>query len=308
MAKKIGLVLGSGVARGLSHIGVLKVLDKNKINVDFITGTSIGALIGAIYASGVSAKEIEEIALNIDKIKTLTLFTPTISHSGLIDGNKIIKFIESIIDRQNISDLNIPFAAIATDIMTGEEVVITKGSLLHTLRASISIPGIFTPANYNGKFLVDGGLVNPVPVSVALNMSADILIAVNVIPSPQKKAQNIKMKEETRKTPIKRISSEMVNIRLSKFLSPLKSIVNINELLKKKTPTPNVFNIILHTIAIAEYQIAALQLAKYKPDFLIAPSVEFIKPIEFFRAEEAIAAGEKAITKILPKIKKRLKE
>ena len=308
MAKKIGLVLGSGVARGLSHIGVLKVLDENKINVDFIAGTSIGALIGAIYASGVSAKEIEEIALNIDKIKTITLFAPTISHSGLIDGNKIIKFIESIIDRQNISDLNIPFAAVATDIMTGEEVVITKGSLLHTLRASISIPGIFTPAKYNGKFLVDGGLVNPVPVSVALNMSADILIAVNVIPSPQKKAQNIKMKEETRKTSTKRINSEMVNIRLSKFLSPLKSIVNIDDLLKKKTIAPNVFNIILQTIAIAEYQIAALQLAKYKPDFLITPSVEFIKPIEFFRAEESISAGEEAIIKILPEIKRKLEE
>ncbi len=306
--KRIGLVLGAGAARGLAHIGVLKVLDEEKIHVDFIAGTSIGALIGAIYASGVSAKEMEEITLNVDKTKTITLFAPTISYSGLVDGNKIMKFIESIIGRQNIGDLNIPFAAIATDVMTGEETIITEGSLLHALRASISIPGIFTPAKYNGKFLVDGGLVNPVPVSAIVDMDADVVIAVNVLPSPQKKVQDIKMKKETRKPPTEKINSKIVNIHLNKFLSSLKPVTHLNDLLRKRTSTPSIFSVILQTIAITEYQIVTLQLARYTPDFLITPSLEFIKPLEFFRAKEAISAGEKAITNALPEIKKKLEE
>ncbi len=306
--KRIGLVLGAGAARGLAHIGVLKVLDEEKIHVDFIAGTSIGALIGAIYASGVSAKEMEEIALNVDKTKTITLFTPTIPYSGLVDGSRIIRFIESIIGRQNIDDLKIPFAAVATNVLTGEEIVITKGSLLDALRASTSIPGIFTPAKYNGKFLVDGGLVNPVPVSVAIGMGADIVIAVNVLPSPQKNIQNIKMKEETRKISTERINSKTVNIYLSKFLPSLKPVTRLSNLVRKRASAPNIFNVILQTVAITEHQIITLQLARYKPDFLITPSLEFIKPLEFFRAKEAISAGEKAIISALPEIKKKLEE
>ena len=302
---KVGLALGAGAARGLAHIGVLKALDREGIRIDSIAGTSIGAVIGAIYSSGIGPDEIEEIALNMDRTKTLTLFAPTIPYSGLIDGSRITRFIESIIGRQNISDLSIPFAAVATDVMTGEEIVLTKGSLLDALRASASIPGIFTPAKHSGRSLVDGGLVNPVPVSVAIGMGVDIVIAVNVLPSPQKSMQNMTMKDERRRDLAQRTDSKTVNLRLSKFLSSLKPVTHFGDLVKKKTSAPNIFNVILQTITIVEHQIITLELARHVPDFLITPSVESIKPLEFFRAEEAIRAGEQATVTVLREIKKK---
>jgi len=306
MAKKIGLALGTGSARALAHIGVLKVLEKEGIPIDFIAGTSAGAMIGAIYAAGISPWEMEEITLNIDKRKTITLFTPSVSNSGLLDGNRIAKFIESILGRQNIGDLKIPFAAIATDLLRGEEIIITEGSVITALRASMSIPGIFTPVKYNGRLLADGGLVNPVPVSTTIGMGANIVIAVNVLPPPQKHIQNLRIKKETRTTQIGKINSKIVNTRLGKYLASLKPIVYVKEFVRKKTSGPNIFSMILQSIAITNYQISALQLTRYEPDFLISPETEFIRPHEFFRGEEAISAGEKAAIAILSEIKDRL--
>lgn len=303
-AKKIGLVLGSGAAKGLAHIGVLKMLDKEKIPVDFISGTSIGALMGAMYASGITGEEIEEIALNIDIKKTLALFTPTVSYSGLIDGQRVIKFVESVIGRQNIEDLPIPFSAVSSDILTGEEVVITKGSLLDAIRASISIPGIFTPVKYNERFLVDGGLVNPVPVSTLINSDVDTIIAVNVLSASKKNSQiYIEMEGKKRKLPMQKVDSKIINTRLGNFAYSLKPVVRFNNFMKEKKSAPNVFDVLLQSIAIAEYQVAALQLAKNKPNFLITPSVGFVNPLEFFRAKEAISEGEKAFTATLPYLK-----
>ena len=263
-------------------------------------------MIGALYAAGISPFEIEEITLNIDKRKTISLFTPTISNSGLLDGSRIEKFIESILGKQNIGTLKIPFAAVATDLQRGEEIIITEGSLLTAIRASMSIPGIFTPVEYNGRLLVDGGLVNPVPVSTTIGMGADIVIAVNVLPPPQKNIQNLIIKKEPRTTKIGKINSKVVNTRMGKYLASLKPIAYAKKLVKKKTLGPNIFSMILQSIAITNYQIAALQLTRYKPDFLITPEVEFIRPHEFFRGEEAISAGEKAALAVLPEIKDRL--
>lgn len=304
--KKVGLALGSGSARGLAHIGVLKVLDREGIPIDFIAGTSAGALIGAIYAAGISPFEIEEITLNIDRKKTISLFTPTISNSGLLDGSRIEKFIESILGRQNIGSLKIPFAAVATDLQSGEEIIITEGSLITAIRASMSIPGIFTPVEHNGRLLVDGGLVNPVPVSTTIGMGADIVIAVNVLPPPQKHIQNLRIKKESRTTKIGKINSKIVNTRLGKCLASLRPIVFAREFVRKKTSGPNIFSMILQSITITNYQISALQLTRYKPDFLISPETGFIRPHEFFRAKEAILAGEKAALAVLPEIKDRL--
>lgn len=297
MVRKIGLALGAGAARGFAHIGVLKVLDEEKIPVDFIAGTSTGALMGAIYASGISAKEMEELVLNLDRRKTTSFFTPTIPYSGLVEGKRITEFMKSIIGNPNIEDLKIPFAAIATDVLNGREVVITKGSAIEAIRASISIPGIFTPCEYNGNFLVDGGLVNPVPVSCVSDMGADFIIAVNVLPSPEKETRKLKMKDEEERLPTLPISSKIVNTRLSQFLEPVRNVienpfVTLTGKLKTIRESPSIFTIILQTIAIMEHQILNLQLKRSKPDILIEPGVEFIKPLEFYRGKEGIVKGE----------------
>ena len=173
--KKIGLALGSGSARGLAHIGVIKVLEENHIPISMIAGTSMGSLIGALFASGLNGTEMEEIACNTNLKTTSRLFIPTPSVQGLIDGNRISDFLVSLMGNRSFSSLKMPFAAVAADIERAEEVVITDGPLVKAIRASISIPGIFTPAMLKGRVLVDGGLMNPVPVDVVKDLGADYI-------------------------------------------------------------------------------------------------------------------------------------
>jgi NTE family protein len=181
--KKVGLVLGSGGAKGLSHIGVIKFLEEMNVKIDFITGSSIGSLIGGAFASGLSIKEIEDIALETDLTSTAKLFSPGFGKSGLVTGTKVQEFLTSKLGEKEIENLEIPFTAVATDIITGQEIHFSKGYLVEAIRASISIPVIFQPVIWNNIVLVDGGLVNPVPIDVARKMGADHIIAVNVLSS-----------------------------------------------------------------------------------------------------------------------------
>lgn len=161
---KVGLALGGGSARGLAHIGVLKVLEKGKIPIDMIAGTSAGALIGALYARGSSAGEIKKMVTGMSLIDRARMIDLALPKTGLITGERIKKILKELIGEADFSDLKIPFACVATDIVTGEEVVMNHGSVVEAVRASISIPAVFTLVKREGKFLVDGGLVNPVPV------------------------------------------------------------------------------------------------------------------------------------------------
>jgi len=179
---KIGLALGGGAARGMAHIGVLEVLEKEGIPINMIAGTSAGAAIGALYAQGKSARQIKELATEIGWVQFFSLVDLALPRSGFIEGTKIKKLLQSIIGDIDFSDLSIPMACVATDIESGEEVVINQGPVLEGVRASISVPVIFTAVKRDDRYLVDGGLVNPVPVSTVREMGADFVIAVNVVP------------------------------------------------------------------------------------------------------------------------------
>jgi NTE family protein len=180
--KKVGLALGGGAARGLAHIGVLEVLEKEGIPVDMIAGTSAGAAVGALYAEGKRAGQIKELALDTGWRKLVSLIDLALPRSGFIEGTRIKNQLKAIIGDISFSDLKIPLACVATDISSGEEVVIEDGSVLEGVRASISVPVIFTAVKRGDRYLVDGGLVNPVPVSTVRGMGADLVLAVNVIP------------------------------------------------------------------------------------------------------------------------------
>jgi NTE family protein len=175
--KKVALVLGGGSARGLAHIGVLKVLQQNNIPIDFVVGTSIGALIGAMYCLELPMQKAQEIAL---KTTWWQLADFVISATGFLEGKNLEKIIVEALDNKGFADLKTPLAVVATDIENGEEVVITEGDLVRVIRASCSIPGIFLPVRVNERLLVDGGLKNTVPSSVAKKLGADFIIAVDV--------------------------------------------------------------------------------------------------------------------------------
>jgi len=266
---KVGLALSAGAARGLAHVGVLEVLEREDIPIDMIAGTSAGAAIGALYAQGKDASLIKNLALDLSRKRLVSVVDLTLPKSGFVGGKKIKDWLELIIGGDlKFSDLKIPLACVATDIMTGEEVVIDQGSVLEGVRASISIPGIFTVVKWKGRYLVDGGLVNPVPVSVLKRMGAGFVLAVNVIPD---------IRDRTRYG-----GKEGV----------------------KAFKEPNIISVIMQSIYIGTYSLSKASLES--ADVAIQPQVAHIGPTNFGQAQECIELGEAAAKASMPEIKRKL--
>ncbi len=177
--RRIALVLGSGGARGLAHIGVLKALVRFKIPIDLVIGTSMGAFIGGFYCNDYSPEEMVKIALSVDKLFTLKMLIPSFPKFGLIDPEKIKDYLKQYLDNKNIEDLKTSFFAISTDLISGREIIFNSGSLVDSITASVAIPGLIKPHYYRERYFVDGGLVNPLPVSVAYKLKSHYIIAVN---------------------------------------------------------------------------------------------------------------------------------
>jgi NTE family protein len=178
--RKVGLALGAGSARGLAHIGVLKVLTREHIPIDMVSGTSAGALIGGMFASGKTPEEIEKIVRNLIARRYSLFADPALPVTGLIRGKKIRDTLKLIYGDLSFNDLKLPFACMTTDINTGEAVTVDEGSVLDAVQASSTLPVLMTLIKWNGRYLVDGALVNPIPVKVLKSMGADLIIAVNV--------------------------------------------------------------------------------------------------------------------------------
>ena len=296
--KKIGLALGSGSSRGWAHIGVIKALTEAGIHIDYVAGTSIGAVVGSVYASGRIAT-LEDVVLQFDWKQIVYFLDVVFPKSGIIDGNKITEFIREQVKIKTIEEFPLPFAAVSTDLATGREVIIRKGDIIEAVRASISVPGIFTPISRAGMVLLDGALVNPVPVSVVREMGADFVIAVDlnhdiisknsddrsVSPYPVPHAP----KTENGQSPIK--GNRILSALNAKFKAiDFSSFSNIREWMPKNS-MPNIFEVLLASINIMETQITAARLKTDPPDILIQPALGHIKFLEFNRAEEAIAEG-----------------
>jgi NTE family protein len=181
---KVGLVLGGGAARGFAHVGVIRALEKSKIQIDLVVGANTGSLIGAIYADKKSAAELERIALGLEErdVFDYNFINPT---QGFARGERLEDFLSKRLGAKEIDQLKLPFAAVATDIQNGEVVAFQAGSIARAVHASSAIPGIFTPVNYQGKMLVDGGVLNNLPVDVARKMGADVVIAVDLGAGPK---------------------------------------------------------------------------------------------------------------------------
>lgn len=177
MEPKIGVALGAGAAKGLAHIGVLRAFEEEEIPIDYLAGTSIGSIIGGFYAAGVNLHMLERLAVHLDWEHLTDL---TVSRMGLIAGNKLKEFFKLLTKQQEFADLDVPFAAVAADVEVGKEVVLEEGLVADALRASMSIPGVYVPYRLEGRKLVDGAVLNRVPISVIKSMGADVIIGVDV--------------------------------------------------------------------------------------------------------------------------------
>jgi NTE family protein len=296
-AGKVGLALGSGSARGWAHIGVIRALTEAGIHVDYIVGTSIGALVGAVYASG-GIGNLENVILQFDWKQIAYFFDVVLPKSGLLDGKRISAFIRRHVKEINIEELPIPFCAVATDLGTGNEVILKEGDIIEAVRASISVPGIFTPVKKNGTILVDGGLVNPVPVSVAREMGADFVIAVDLnhnivgrkeskISTPDSNFELLEKKNRLLSVQKNKIL-EALNRRIEAVDFP--ALTQIRQWAARE-PLPSIFEVLITSSSIMETQITTTRLQTDPPDFLIQPDLAHIKFLEYNRARETIAEG-----------------
>jgi NTE family protein len=292
---QIGLALGSGSARGLAHIGVIRALEEAGITIDCIAGTSIGALIGSVYASG-KLEALEKVYLDFDWKKIAYFFDVVFPKSGLIDGNKVTDFVREHVHAETIEHLPLPFKAVATDIATGKEVWIDQGDVIEAVRASLSVPGIFTPVRRNGRILVDGGLVNPVPVSTVRSLGADFVIAVDVNhgivagKTPEKETEKNALSQALQRLGGKQYSQAMerINLGLQSLDNP--ALNQVRSWLAEE-PLPNIFEVLLSSINIMETQVTQSRLKTDSPDLLIQPNLGHIGFLEFNRAEEIINIG-----------------
>jgi NTE family protein len=304
--KGVALVLGSGGARGLAHIGVLKALAKFKIPIDVVIGTSMGAFIGGFYCNNYSPDEMEKIALSVDKLFTIKMLIPSFPKFGIIDPEKIREYLKQYLDDIKIENLKIPFFAVATDLVTGQEVIFNSNSLVDAIVSSVAVPGLIKPHFYQKRYFVDGGLVNPLPVSVAYKLKSRYIIAVDVTKSP------VKIKPQ--KKDLAKIDRFVNRIKRSNFVNRLTDILPENffanffeEKTKEFEPEyPGMLQTLLQSFSIMENQLVNLYLQYFPPNILINPQIQNFNMLEFYRAKELIDLGEKSTLSKIPQIKRDL--
>jgi len=302
-APRIGLVLGGGAARGWAHLGAIEELEKMGITPDLISGCSIGSIVGAFYAAG-KLQDLRDFADNLTMIDMVEFFDFTWKNGGLIGGGKVISWFQSHLDSPTIEGLEIPFAAVAADIRTGREVWLREGSLSDAMRASIAIPGLLTPWSAGGCWLSDGGLVNPLPISLARAMEADIVIAVDLNAGVFRDGGT----QASELVP----SSDEPQVLLHSWLDDLaehlpKSLKEttrkmLRDLLRKRDRGPQQYEVISNAIAIMSDRITKSRLEGEPADVLLTPSLGEIGAMEFFKAADAIAAGAEAVKLMRPQI------
>lgn len=294
----IGLALGSGASRGWSHIGIIKALLREGIEPDIVCGTSVGAMIGACYLAG-NLEKLEKWVLDSTRTDVLKFFNVKLTKSGFVDSDRLCKFLyQNVADEDlQIEDLPKLFAAISTDLSNGREVWFQKGGLADAVRASMALPGLF-PAVRNGhRWLVDGGLVNPVPVSTCRALGADIVIAVNLNSDIVGRRSTKKLESEPQpESPEKK--GVLHNLKKT-TLEYSSSILPDS----KSNDAPGLFASITNSINIVQDRITRSRLAGDPAEVIIAPRLAHIGMLEFHRAAEAIEEGETCVDNALEELK-----
>jgi NTE family protein len=297
---RIGLALGGGGARGWAHIGVIRALQESGAQIACVAGTSMGALVGAAFAAG-QLDALEASARQVNWKEVLYhFFEVTLPRSGLIDGRKVVSFVRRHVPTSRIEELRLPFAAVATDLETGEEVILWRGDVLEAVRSSLSIPGIFTPARWDGRTLVDGGLVNPVPVSAARALGAEFIVAVDVRPARlvaarrRRAGRSVSLSESWKHIPMPHLVKPFIKRVAQLDAKVLKHIRRWQDQRGDLT----IFDVLGNAIAVMQAQITDMRLRIDRPDLVVHPEMDF-GLMEFHRAAEAIEIGYRAAMRAL---------
>jgi len=294
-APRIGLALGSGSSRGWAHIGVIKALSELDIHPQVVCGCSIGAIVGAAYAAG-NLDKLEQWVRSLTRGELARYVELNLSLNGFVDTEKLHEFFLQCVCRedQTIEDGTAKFASVATDLETGREVWFTSGPLIEAVWASISLPGLFPPVQHQGRWLVDGGLVNPVPVSVCHALGADIVISVNL-------NGDVVGKHFIKKQNEPATDSDNVFDRLSRAVNKYSPDLFKDD--EEKPSPPGLFDAIAGSINIAQDRITRSRLAGDPPDVMLSPKLAHIGLMEFYRADEAIQEGEQCVMRMMPEIR-----
>ncbi|MEQ9509995.1 MAG: patatin-like phospholipase RssA [Alloalcanivorax xenomutans] len=277
-APRLGLALGSGSARGWAHIGLIQALEEMGVRPDVVAGTSIGALVGSAYVNGA----LDDLA---DWVKTLTtkdvfgLMDFTLS-GGVVKGEKLFGFFEERHSNPSIEDLEQRFVTVATDMKSGREIWISKGPILQAARASCALPGLFTPLKHQGRWMLDGGLVNPVPVSAARAFGADVVIAVNL------NAQLVGAHLSRQKPPGENGATEEEHSLWQKMA---------NYFTSGDGQAPGFFDVIASSVNIMQDRITRSRMAGDPPEITLIPLLEDFALMDFHRAKEAIDEGRRLV-------------
>lgn len=290
-APKVGLVLGSGSARGWAHIGVIEELSSMGIEPDVVAGCSVGALVGAAYCAG----EIESLDRWVRQLRMLDVmsFMDLTFKTGFVDARRLFEFFQQRFGNINIEELPKCYAAAATELMTGREVWFKRGPLIPAIKASSALPGLFAPVELDSKFMVDGGLVNPVPVSLARALGAELVIAVNLNSEIIGKHMRKKIQDpEPEPVPVPQEEVE------PSFISKVSDYFSSNG---KRSP-PGMMEVMATSINIMQDRITRSRMAGDPAEILISPRLAHFGMMEFNRAEEAIEEGRLSVRRSLAQL------
>lgn len=286
---KVGLVLGSGSARGWAHIGVIRALAEAGVVPDAICGCSIGAFVGAVHADGDLAK-LEEWVMGLAWQDVVSLLDVSLK-GGFIKGAKLIQYFERNFVDRDFAQLPVPFACVATELETGREVWLKEGSVAHAVRASIALPGLFTPVAHEGGFLIDGGLVNPVPVSLCRAMGMDVVIAVDLNSDIVGKHLRRPAGEPPEENEVSWTQRVLERFGVSPYTLALET-----------DDSPSLLTVLATSINIMQVRIGRSRMAGDPADVLIAPRLAHLGLMDFHRGAEGIAEGFAAVERSLPAI------
>ena len=288
--QKVALVLSGGGARGIAHIGVIEELEKRGYEITSIAGTSMGSLIGGVYAAG-KMNQLKEWIYTLDKGKVFRLVDFTLSKQGLFKGERVLKKMKDYVPDILIEELAIPYAAVAVDMINNEEVVFRTGSLYHAIRASIAIPTVLTPVKEENRLLVDGGVLNNIPMAHVQRQEGDMMIAVNV------NADIPMVKPEMTEEAVKKQS--LYHKKISEFYSHIRRSSSSAE------ENLGYFSLVTKTLDLMTMRMAEDKIEQFSPEVLISVSRESCNLYDFYKAEEQVEAGRKAAIEILDTIQNR---